>query len=118
MYILPLSRNNRNGLDVATQVVEEAGDTLLKHFHSQLQVDYKRGRANIVTDVDLLIEKQMITLLQSEYPDYNILSEESEGTVTGSPYTWIIDPLDGTNNYFFGIPFFSVALALAEGDEV
>ena len=115
---LPLSRSSRSALKVATQAVVEAGDLLLKHIGSQKEVKYKEGRANIVTDVDLLTEKQIITFLRSEYPDYNILSEESKSAPTDSPYTWIIDPLDGTNNYVLGIPFFSVTLSLASREEV
>jgi myo-inositol-1(or 4)-monophosphatase len=96
----------------------DAGDLLLDHFQSPKQVEYKEGRANIVTDVDLLTEKRIITLLQEEYPGFNIISEESISAVTDSPYTWIIDPLDGTNNYVFGIPFFCIALALTSREEV
>ncbi|MCX5999742.1 MAG: inositol monophosphatase family protein, partial [Chloroflexi bacterium] len=79
---------------------------------------YKEGRANIVTDVDVLAEKQIITLLRSEYPDHNILSEESAAVSNDSEYTWVIDPLDGTNNYVHDVPFFSVSIALMEGEEV
>jgi myo-inositol-1(or 4)-monophosphatase len=116
--VLPLSQSNKSALEVATQTLMDAGDLLLDHFQSPKQVEYKEGRANIVTDVDLLTEKRIITLLQKEYPDFNIISEESISAVTDSPYTWIIDPLDGTNNYVFGIPFFCIALALTSREEV
>lgn len=118
MTRLPSSQSRQSALEVATQTVIEAGDLLLQHFQKPKQIERKEGRANIVTDVDLLSEKRMITLLQREYPDFNILSEESATTATDSPYTWIIDPLDGTNNYVFGVPFFSVCLALASGEDV
>ncbi len=118
MTQLPLSRSKRSALEVATQAAIEAGDLLLERLQGPKRVEYKEGRANIVSDVDLLAEKKIITLLQGEFPDFDILSEESAAVATGSPYTWIIDPLDGTNNYVFGIPFFCVALALASGEEV
>jgi myo-inositol-1(or 4)-monophosphatase len=113
-----LSQSSQSALEVATQTVIEAGNLLLDHLQKPKQIERKEGRANIVTDVDLLSEKRMIALLQREYPDFNILSEESAATTTNSPYTWIIDPLDGTNNYVFGVPFFCVALALANREEV
>ena len=81
------------------------------------QVKYK-GRANIVTDVDLRSEKALKSFLQAEYPDHSILSEESQAIVGNSSYKWILDPLDGTNNYSFGIPFFSIVIALTKGKDV
>ena len=118
MVRLPLSRSGREVLEVATQAAEEAGSLLLKHMHGQLKLGYKEGRANLVTDVDVLAEKSVMSVLRSEYPDFDILSEESPAIVQGSPYTWVIDPLDGTNNYVHGVPFFCVAIALATSQEV
>lgn len=91
---------------------------LLEKIHSKRQVSYKPGKYNIVTDVDILAEKTIIALLQSEYPDFNILSEESQAENNGSAYTWVIDPLDGTNNYAHGLPFYSVSVALMNSEEV
>jgi myo-inositol-1(or 4)-monophosphatase len=114
----PLSQTGRSALEVATRAAEEAGELLLQRFSSEKQINYKAGRANIVTDVDLLVEKHIISILRSEYPEFGILSEESEAIVGNAHYTWIVDPLDGTNNYSFGIPFFCVNIALAIGEEV
>jgi myo-inositol-1(or 4)-monophosphatase len=114
----PLSQTGRSALEVATRVAEEAGRLLLQRFSSEKQINYKAGRANIVTDVDLLVEKHIISILRSEYPEFGILSEESEAIAGDAHYTWIVDPLDGTNNYSFGIPFFCVNIALARGEEV
>jgi myo-inositol-1(or 4)-monophosphatase len=115
---LPLSRSGRTALEVASQAAEEAGSLLLEHMHGERQLSYKEGRANIVTEVDVLVEKKVIALLRSEYPDHNILSEESPAVTNDSRYTWVVDPLDGTNNYVYGIPVFSVAIALMSQDEV
>jgi myo-inositol-1(or 4)-monophosphatase len=115
---LPLSRSGRTALQVASQAAEEAGSLLLEHMHGERQLSYKEGRANIVTEVDVLVEKRVIDLLRSEYPDHNILSEESPAVTNDSRYTWVVDPLDGTNNYVYGIPVFSVAIALMSQDEV
>jgi myo-inositol-1(or 4)-monophosphatase len=103
---------------VASQASEEAGSLLLEHMHGERQLSYKEGRANIVTEVDVLVEKRVIDLLRSEYPDHNILSEESPAVANDSRYTWVVDPLDGTNNYVYGIPVFSVAIALMSQEEV
>lgn len=118
MSSLPLSRSGRGATEVATQAAEEAGSILLKHFHGQKHVTRKPGRANVVSDVDLLSEKVILDVLQDEYPQCSILSEESANTGPESQYAWIVDPIDGTNNYTYGIPVFSVAIALVEGDTV
>jgi myo-inositol-1(or 4)-monophosphatase len=118
MVHLPLSRSGREALEVASQAAEEAGSLLLKHMYGQLKLGQKEGRANLVTDVDVMAEKTVIGVLQSEYPDFNIVSEESPAVARDSQFTWVIDPLDGTNNYVHGIPFICVSIGLALGREV
>jgi fructose-1,6-bisphosphatase/inositol monophosphatase family enzyme len=111
-----LSRSGREAVEVASQAAEEAGSLLLKHVHGQLKLGYKEGRANLVTDIDVAAEKSIMAVLQREYPDFGIISEESPAIATDSPYTWVIDPLDGTNNYVHGVPLFSVVIGLCRGD--
>lgn len=102
---------------MAIQVVEEAGEVLISHFQGKKEIRSK-GRSNLVTDVDLLSEKVILGLLESEYPSHSILSEESDNIAAASDYTWIVDPLDGTNNYVFGLPFFCTTIALAAGEDI
>ncbi len=117
MLSLPLSRSGREAVEVASRAAEEAGSLLLKHMYGQLKLDHKEGRANLVTDVDVAAEKVVIGVLQAEYPDFNIVSEESPAVSHDSQFTWVIDPLDGTNNYVHGIPFICVSIGLALGVE-
>lgn len=117
MTTLPLSRSGKEALDVAAKVARKAGEILKAHLREDRQVQYK-GRANIVTDMDLRVENSLKSLLQSEYPDHSIFSEESEPISGDSDYAWILDPLDGTNNYSFGIPFFSTVITLTKGEDV
>ncbi len=97
--------------------VIQAGDMLLERFKGDKEISFK-GRADVVTDVDIAVEKQIIYALQSEYTGFGVLAEESQPIQGTSGYTWVIDPLDGTRNYSLGIPFFSVVIALCRGDEV
>lgn len=114
---LPFSRSGLPALDVALRVAEAAGETLLSRLHGEKEVSYK-GRANLVSDVDKLVERQIIEELHREFPDDGFLAEESEAVPSNSGYTWIIDPLDGTRNYILEIPFFCTVIALAKGDDV
>ena len=119
MVDLPLAKSGSGAFEVANEALREAGNVIMAHFHSEKRVSYKAGRSNIVTDVDLLAEEKIIALLREEYPGFGIITEESEGIAVDSPYIWIIDPIDGTRNYAYGIPHFCVALALAqEGDVI
>ena len=104
-------------LTVAVEAAKCAGDIIASRFHTTKEVSFK-GRADVVTDVDLLAEKAAFQVLLREYPDFGILSEESEPVVTESSYSWVLDPLDGTRNYASGIPHVSVVVALARDGEV
>lgn len=115
---LPLGGSGRGAYEVAVQAVREAGDIIMAHFHGEKRISYKEGRSNIVTDVDVLAEGRITQILQQEYPHFSIMTEESDDIAGDLPYTWIIDPIDGTRNYAYGIPHFCVALALARGEEL
>ena len=115
---LPVSTSGKKAIDVAIEVAQEAGSIIVSRFHLDKSISYKAGRSNIVTDVDLLAEKCIIELLQRNYPDFGIITEESEAIAGDSPYTWIVDPIDGTRNYAFGIPHFCVCIALACDGEI
>ena len=114
---VPTSISGKTAIFVAVEAARLAGEVIVERFNTQLQVSFK-GRGNVVTDVDIAAEKAIFNVLQREYPDFGIISEESEPVVTQSPYTWVIDPLDGTRNYASGVPHFSVVVALANGGNV
>ncbi|MBC8276528.1 MAG: inositol monophosphatase [Chloroflexi bacterium] len=114
---LPVAKSGKNHLDVAIQAAKGAGEILLFNFGSRRQVK-RKGQGNLVTEADLLSEKFIIEFLTGEYPDCNILSEESNASAPITDCTWVVDPLDGTNNYVFGVPFFCVNVALVKGEDI
>lgn len=89
-----------------------SGRILRDRLHTSKDIRFK-GRADIVTDVDLAAEKAVLELVREEYPGFGILAEESQPLESDSPYTWVVDPLDGTRNYAQGIPHFCTVIALA-----
>lgn len=104
-------------LELAIQVAREAGDIARTHFHQVKKVEFK-GRKDIVTDVDFLIEKALVARLREEFPGHSIITEESQGYRGESDFTWVIDPLDGTRNFAMGIPFFCCSIALTSGEDI
>lgn len=113
---IPPSQSGRSVLEVSEEAARRAGEVIRNRFLTDKEVRFK-GRADIVTDGDLEAEKVILDLVRSEYPEFSILSEESNPIETGSSYTWVIDPIDGTRNFAEGIPHFCVVVALARGSE-
>ena len=114
---LPLSVHGKSAYTVARYAAAEAGKILKKYYGKPVRTHVK-GKRNIVTEADLLSEKKILEIIGSEFPSHGILSEEAGARREGAEYTWIIDPLDGTNNFYFGIPLFCVNIALAQNGEV
>lgn len=77
-----------------------------------LEIARKSTNIDLVTQVDKQSERKIIEFITANYPDHDILAEESGLTTTGSDFRWIIDPLDGTGNYVQGLPIFAVSIAL------
>ena len=112
----PLSQSGRTPLEVCLAAAQRAGPVIRERFLADKEIRFK-GRADIVTDADLAAEKVILDLVQDEYPQFSILSEESRPVETGSPYTWVIDPIDGTRNFAEGVPHFCTVVALARGPQ-
>ena len=74
-------------------------------------------RGDVVTEVDLLCEKEIIGRIQSAFPDHAILAEESGDTQGDVKNKWIIDPLDGSLNYSHGYPCYGVSIGLEHDGE-
>jgi myo-inositol-1(or 4)-monophosphatase len=102
--------------NVAIAAAKEAGRIQKLRFGRSLQVEYK-GEINPVTEVDTLCDQAIARVILDAFPGHDLLTEESAFKNKGSPWRWIIDPLDGTTNYLHGYPCFCVSIGLeAEGE--
>ena len=105
---------NKKFKKIAILAAQLAGNTIKYYYGKKLTATSKENiQSNYVTKADLKSEELIIKTILSEFPDHNILSEETGSKIGSSEYTWIIDPLDGTTNFFRNIPIFSVSIALA-----
>jgi myo-inositol-1(or 4)-monophosphatase len=104
-------------LDIAIQAATKAGKVLETYFQSSFLERTFKDDKSIVTQADTEAEKCIVKIIQSHYPDHAFLAEESGEKITGSEYTWIVDPLDGTSNFANGIPIFAVSIALLKNKE-
>jgi myo-inositol-1(or 4)-monophosphatase len=100
-------------LATAIEAVTRAGRIQLEHF-GHIQHITKKGAIDIVTEVDVEVERMFRALIAERFPGHNILAEElgDEGTHSSSSFCWIFDPVDGTTNYAHGLPIFCSSLAL------
>jgi len=97
-------------LETAIEAASEAGKLLRKNFGSHLTVN-QTTQHDIKLEIDEEAQRLITKVILADYPDHCILGEEG---VTGSPdadVRWIVDPLDGTVNYFYGIPHYAVSIA-------
>ncbi len=104
-------------LENVKQWAVEVGEFQAARQNQRLQYHTKSTNTDIVTEVDLASEKLIIDNIRKHYPDHSILSEEDGLHDISSDYMWVIDPLDGTTNYFYGYPIFAVSIALKHKDE-
>jgi myo-inositol-1(or 4)-monophosphatase len=95
----------------AITVAIQAGRTLQGKLGQVKKITYK-GDVNLVTEMDFLSEKIIVSEIRKQYPDHGFLVEEKTREQSISPYRWIIDPLDGTTNYAHGFPVYCVSIAL------
>ncbi len=104
-------------LETAIEAAKEAGKIQLQRRGNMGKISYK-GDINIVTEVDLLCEKKIVEIIQDNYPEHSILTEEKGEIITKSDYKWIIDPIDGTTNYAHDFPCYCCSIALEFKGEI
>jgi len=103
---------------ILLNAVEAGGKELQRFFNGEFTITNKEGINNPVTEADHAAEKAIIGIIQQNYPDHFILSEETGEIVTNSEYKWIIDPIDGTINFAKGIPICCVSIGLEHKGKV
>jgi myo-inositol-1(or 4)-monophosphatase len=102
--------------DTAVAAVLAAGQILREGFGAVEEVQFKGNPTNIVTEFDLRSEARIVEIIRDKFPGHNLLTEEVATEDVGSPYTWLVDPLDGTTNYAQGLSFFCTSVGLVGPD--
>ncbi len=108
----------RERLDHAIAIAIEAGRLIASRYEQSFSIETKSSAVDLVTEVDLQSEAAIKDAIARRYPTDGVLAEESGGAREGTGVRWIVDPLDGTTNFAHGFAYFSVSIAVAEGDEV
>lgn len=105
-------------LRIAEELARSAGSLIRKKLGGCFTTGYKSCPADLVTEVDKQSQAIILDGLQKHFPSHCLVAEEKENSVfsPGDRATWYVDPLDGTTNFVFGLPFCAVSIALTENE--
>ncbi len=97
----------------ALELADASAKVILPQFRKNIAINIKAGEVwDPVTDADRSAERIIREMIEASYPDHTIVGEEY-GTKTGtSPYTWVLDPIDGTRAFVIGMPTWVTLIGL------
>ena len=104
-------------LEVAVTAARAAGALLKEHFLIERRVN-EFAAHDIKLELDVRTQDLITEMLLARFPDHAIYGEEGVGGNQASEFQWIVDPLDGTVNYFYGIPHFCTSIAVRRGEQI
>ena len=107
--------------DCALRAAEAGAEVAAAAFRGDLDVERKAGKTDPVTDADRDAQRQIAATVREAYPDDPVVGEEDKeaSAVPDEGPAWIIDPIDGTNNFVRGVPVWTTSVAATvDGDPV
>jgi myo-inositol-1(or 4)-monophosphatase len=105
-------------LELAQEAARRAGELLRDGRPADLAVAAtKSSPIDVVTEMDIAAEKLITGLISEHRPDDGFLGEEGASSEGSSGVRWVIDPLDGTVNYLYGLPTWAVSIAAEQDGE-
>lgn len=97
-------------IELARKAARAGADVVSHYFRDGVEIRSKETY-NLVSDADIEAEHAIADVIRAAYPDHAILGEETYAADAGAEHLWIVDPLDGTNNFAHQIPHFAVSIA-------
>lgn len=104
-------------LETAISAAKEAGQLLRDNFHQDKNVD-EALHHDIKLELDRKAQDLIFERISAQFPDHALYGEEGLGGNQDSEFQWIVDPIDGTVNFFYGIPHFCVSIAMRKGNDI
>jgi myo-inositol-1(or 4)-monophosphatase len=104
-------------LDLARTIALEAGELAARRRSEGVAVAATKSTiVDVVTEADREVEALILGRIQDARPTDGVLGEEGASVQGSSGLTWVVDPIDGTVNYLYGLPHYAVSIALVEGE--
>ncbi|MHC4217213.1 MAG: inositol monophosphatase family protein [Planctomycetota bacterium] len=97
-------------LEVARVAAQAGGDVVSRYFREGVDVRQK-GSWNLVSDADVESERAIVDVIRQAFPDHAVLGEESHRGDVDAEHLWVVDPLDGTNNFAHQVAHFAISIA-------
>src|SRR3954447_16045906 len=104
-------------LDAAVEAARAAGEMLRHSFQQPLRVNSAEAH-DIKLEIDVRAQTLITESLLQKFPEHALYGEEGIVGDQTSDHQWVVDPLDGTVNFFYGIPHFCVSIALRRKGEI
>jgi len=101
----------KSALAIAIKAARAAGKVMRANWHKPKRVNSAEAH-DIKLELDVQCQALIEKILAGAFPQVPVLGEEGSTGDTGAEYRWVIDPIDGTVNYFFGMPHAAVSIAL------
>lgn len=113
-----LTMNERTELLGAAVEAARLGGTFLREYFGKRKEIVFKSAIDPVTNADMASEQAIVDFISKRFPGHDIVTEETRPDLTGSPYRWVIDPLDGTVNYAHDHPMVAVSVGVVVNDDV
>lgn len=105
-------------LELAKKLAIEAAQIVENAKAKSLNIDTKSSSTDMVTDIDKTVERYLCENILHNYPNHSIVAEESGQHLGSSEISWVIDPIDGTTNFIYGFPAYSISMGIKHNDEI
>lgn len=116
---VPPTAPSQSLIEVARQLAVEAGELIALRRQGHIEVAHTKSSAvDIVTAVDSEAEALLHRRLRELRPGDGFLGEEGQSSESTTGITWVVDPIDGTVNYFYDIPHYAVSIAAVSGPPI
>lgn len=111
-----LISNQPELLEFAKNIARKAGTIISAGYRIEVEVE-RKAELDFVTRIDKEAEKTIRDAISAKYPTHGFLGEESGSSQANADYIWVVDPLDGTTNFVYKIPYFAVSIGLKHKGE-
>ena len=108
-------------LELAERAATAGSEIASEGFRHDLTVETKSNKTDVVTEFDRRSQRRVIEVIEAEFPDDAIVGEEEDALkeVPAEGDVWVVDPIDGTNNFVRGIPLWTTSVAaVCDGETV
>jgi myo-inositol-1(or 4)-monophosphatase len=95
---------------IVAEEAARAGGAIVAHYFREGVAMRSKDIANLVSDADVEAERAIVEVIRRAYPGHEVLGEESHQGDSRAEHFWVVDPLDGTNNFAHRVPHFAVSI--------